>query len=115
MEACGRSVISFTSPARPQTSRENLQCCAAWREPRAPPTGTFTAGPSEYRSHMLVNTEKSNCEDLKIFSFVVGRKPKTHQPTISNGSLDLGIKKKPREGKGIHQLKHLLVFSCVEL
>ncbi|XP_039658195.1 ETS-related transcription factor Elf-2-like isoform X5 [Perca fluviatilis] len=28
-----------------------------------------------------------------------GRKPKTHQSTISNGSLDLGIKKKPREGK----------------
>ncbi|XP_017287957.1 ETS-related transcription factor Elf-2 isoform X2 [Kryptolebias marmoratus] len=29
-----------------------------------------------------------------------GRKPKTHQATISNGSPDLGIKKKPREGKG---------------
>ncbi|KAL4640272.1 ETS-related transcription factor Elf-2-like isoform X1 [Arapaima gigas] len=29
-----------------------------------------------------------------------GRKPKTHQPTVSNGSPDLGIKKKPREGKG---------------
>ncbi|XP_063739598.1 ETS-related transcription factor Elf-2b isoform X2 [Eleginops maclovinus] len=29
-----------------------------------------------------------------------GRKPKTHQSAISNGSLDLGIKKKPREGKG---------------
>ncbi|KAM6940939.1 LOW QUALITY PROTEIN: ETS-related transcription factor Elf-2-like [Lycodopsis pacificus] len=28
-----------------------------------------------------------------------GRKPKTHQSSISNGSLDLGIKKKPREGK----------------
>ncbi|KAG7461637.1 hypothetical protein MATL_G00193270 [Megalops atlanticus] len=28
-----------------------------------------------------------------------GRKPKTHQP-VSNGSPDLGIKKKPREGKG---------------
>ncbi|XP_042340934.1 ETS-related transcription factor Elf-2b isoform X3 [Plectropomus leopardus] len=28
-----------------------------------------------------------------------GRKPKTHQSAISNGSLDLGIKKKPREGK----------------
>ncbi|KAM9362579.1 ETS-related transcription factor Elf-2b [Symphorus nematophorus] len=28
-----------------------------------------------------------------------GRKPKTHQSTISNGSPDLGIKKKPREGK----------------
>ncbi|XP_054459977.1 ETS-related transcription factor Elf-2-like isoform X4 [Anoplopoma fimbria] len=29
-----------------------------------------------------------------------GRRPKTHQSSISNGSLDLGIKKKPREGKG---------------
>ncbi|XP_029950289.1 ETS-related transcription factor Elf-2-like isoform X2 [Salarias fasciatus] len=29
-----------------------------------------------------------------------GRKPKTHQLDISNGSPDLGIKKKPREGKG---------------
>ncbi|XP_036968557.1 ETS-related transcription factor Elf-2-like isoform X2 [Acanthopagrus latus] len=29
-----------------------------------------------------------------------GRKPKTHQSSISNGSPDLGIKKKPREGKG---------------
>ncbi|XP_028657519.1 ETS-related transcription factor Elf-2a isoform X1 [Erpetoichthys calabaricus] len=29
-----------------------------------------------------------------------GRKPKTQQPTISNGSPDLGIKKKNREGKG---------------
>ncbi|XP_041845351.1 ETS-related transcription factor Elf-2a isoform X2 [Melanotaenia boesemani] len=28
-----------------------------------------------------------------------GRKPKTHQPA-SNGSYDLGIKKRPREGKG---------------
>ncbi|XP_068961486.1 ETS-related transcription factor Elf-2 isoform X3 [Petaurus breviceps papuanus] len=30
----------------------------------------------------------------------VGRKPKTQQPSISNGSPELGIKKKPREGKG---------------
>ncbi|XP_071373625.1 ETS-related transcription factor Elf-2-like isoform X1 [Centroberyx affinis] len=28
-----------------------------------------------------------------------GRKPKTHQSALSNGSPDLGIKKKPREGK----------------
>ncbi|XP_004538865.2 ETS-related transcription factor Elf-2b isoform X3 [Maylandia zebra] len=28
-----------------------------------------------------------------------GRKPKTHQSAISNGSPDVGIKKKPREGK----------------
>uniref|UniRef100_A0A8C9FVQ1 Uncharacterized protein n=1 Tax=Pavo cristatus TaxID=9049 RepID=A0A8C9FVQ1_PAVCR len=30
-----------------------------------------------------------------------GRKPKSQQSTISDGSPDLGIKKKPREGKGI--------------
>ncbi|XP_020823142.1 ETS-related transcription factor Elf-2 isoform X2 [Phascolarctos cinereus] len=30
----------------------------------------------------------------------VGRKPKTQQPAVSNGSPELGIKKKPREGKG---------------
>ncbi|KAJ8382614.1 hypothetical protein SKAU_G00033920 [Synaphobranchus kaupii] len=29
-----------------------------------------------------------------------GRKPKMHQPAVSNGSPDLGMKKKPREGKG---------------
>uniref|UniRef100_A0A3B4V9I3 E74-like factor 2b (ets domain transcription factor) n=1 Tax=Seriola dumerili TaxID=41447 RepID=A0A3B4V9I3_SERDU len=29
-----------------------------------------------------------------------GRKPKTHQSALSNSSPDLGIKKKPREGKG---------------
>lgn len=32
--------------------------------------------------------------------FSVGRKPKTQQSPISNGSPELGIKKKPREGKG---------------
>ena len=32
--------------------------------------------------------------------FPVGRKPKTQQSPISNGSPELGIKKKPREGKG---------------
>nr|XP_015200291.1 PREDICTED: ETS-related transcription factor Elf-2 [Lepisosteus oculatus] len=34
-----------------------------------------------------------------LFS-LAGRKPKTHQAAVSNGSPDLGIKKKPREGKG---------------
>ncbi|KAJ8391012.1 hypothetical protein AAFF_G00097900 [Aldrovandia affinis] len=29
-----------------------------------------------------------------------GRKPKMHLPAVSNGSPDLGMKKKPREGKG---------------
>uniref|UniRef100_A0A671VT61 Uncharacterized protein n=1 Tax=Sparus aurata TaxID=8175 RepID=A0A671VT61_SPAAU len=32
-----------------------------------------------------------------------GRKPKTHQPA-SNGSFDLGIKKRAREGKGVSPL-----------
>uniref|UniRef100_A0A8D3AWJ0 Transcription factor Elf N-terminal domain-containing protein n=1 Tax=Scophthalmus maximus TaxID=52904 RepID=A0A8D3AWJ0_SCOMX len=32
-----------------------------------------------------------------------GRKPKSHQPA-SNGSFELGIKKRPREGKGVYQL-----------
>uniref|UniRef100_F7EB68 E74 like ETS transcription factor 2 n=1 Tax=Ornithorhynchus anatinus TaxID=9258 RepID=F7EB68_ORNAN len=30
----------------------------------------------------------------------VGRKPKSQQSTLSNGSPELGVKKKPREGKG---------------
>lgn len=34
--------------------------------------------------------------------FAGGRKPKMHQPA-SNGSLDLGIKKRQREGKGLAQ------------
>lgn len=38
------------------------------------------------------------CFQHLIFS--VGRKPKTQQSPISNGSPELGIKKKPREGKG---------------
>ena len=38
---------------------------------------------------------------------VGGRKPKSHQPA-SNGSFDLGIKKRQREGKGLYQL-------CVKL
>ncbi|XP_023685479.2 ETS-related transcription factor Elf-2-like isoform X1 [Paramormyrops kingsleyae] len=29
-----------------------------------------------------------------------GRKPKTHQPAVSNGSPDPGMKRKPREGRG---------------
>lgn len=40
----------------------------------------------------------SMCGFNLIFS--VGRKPKTQQSPISNGSPELGIKKKPREGKG---------------
>ncbi|KAF3818624.1 hypothetical protein GH733_012041 [Mirounga leonina] len=36
----------------------------------------------------------------------VGRKPKTQQSPISNGSPELGIKKKPREGKDLLQDKN---------
>ncbi|KAG8522165.1 ETS-related transcription factor Elf-2 [Galemys pyrenaicus] len=38
--------------------------------------------------------------------FPVGRKPKTQQSPISNGSPELGIKKKPREGKDLLQDKN---------
>uniref|UniRef100_A0A8C7XP28 E74 like ETS transcription factor 2 n=1 Tax=Oryzias sinensis TaxID=183150 RepID=A0A8C7XP28_9TELE len=36
---------------------------------------------------------------VRLFPTAGGRKPKMHQPA-SNGSYDLGIKKRPREGKG---------------
>ncbi|KAM3842726.1 ETS-related transcription factor Elf-2a [Diretmus argenteus] len=41
----------------------------------------------------------SECEPAAKKKRGGGRKPKTHQPA-SNGSFDLGIKKRPREGKG---------------
>lgn len=37
---------------------------------------------------------------VRLFLTAGGRKPKMHQPA-SNGSYDLGIKKRPREGKGL--------------
>lgn len=40
-----------------------------------------------------------DCEPVAKKKRGGGRKPKTHQPS-SNGSFDLGIKKRPREGKG---------------
>ncbi|XP_037531942.1 ETS-related transcription factor Elf-2 [Nematolebias whitei] len=40
-----------------------------------------------------------DCEPVAKKKRGGGRKPKTHQPA-SNGSFDLGIKKRPREGKG---------------
>ncbi|XP_061580614.1 ETS-related transcription factor Elf-2b isoform X5 [Cololabis saira] len=44
--------------------------------------------------------EESEPDNEPIRKRRAGRKPKTHQSTLANGSLDLGIKKKPREGKG---------------
>lgn len=37
---------------------------------------------------------------LISFLFSVGRKPKPQQSPVSNGSPELGVKKRPREGKG---------------
>uniref|UniRef100_A0A3Q1EKI6 E74-like factor 2b (ets domain transcription factor) n=1 Tax=Acanthochromis polyacanthus TaxID=80966 RepID=A0A3Q1EKI6_9TELE len=55
------------------------------------------------RPDMIAETEveisTEDCLTSLKCSFVAGRKPKTHQTAISNGSPDLGIKKKPREGK----------------
>lgn len=45
-------------------------------------------------------TDASHANISNIFAG--GRKPKIHQPA-SNGSLDLGIKKRQREGKGLFQ------------
>ncbi|XP_055131915.1 ETS-related transcription factor Elf-2 isoform X5 [Symphalangus syndactylus] len=45
-----------------------------------------------------IPTSPDNHEPMKKKK--VGRKPKTQQSPISNGSPELGIKKKPREGKG---------------
>uniref|UniRef100_A0A3P9IED9 Uncharacterized protein n=1 Tax=Oryzias latipes TaxID=8090 RepID=A0A3P9IED9_ORYLA len=42
-----------------------------------------------------------------------GRKPKMHQPA-SNGSYDLGIKKRPREGKGL-LLQFIIIMGCMLL
>ncbi|XP_053437594.1 ETS-related transcription factor Elf-2 isoform X3 [Nycticebus coucang] len=46
----------------------------------------------------LLHMESPTC--LRDSRSPVGRKPKTQQSPISNGSPELGIKKKPREGKG---------------
>ncbi|KAJ3587442.1 hypothetical protein NHX12_011039 [Muraenolepis orangiensis] len=57
-----------------------------------------------------LHTERNSAEDVMMETVVEceptakkrrggGRKPKTHQPA-SNGSFDLGIKKRPRESKG---------------
>ncbi|XP_022053243.1 ETS-related transcription factor Elf-2b isoform X2 [Acanthochromis polyacanthus] len=47
----------------------------------------------------LLEEPEPELEHQAIRKRRAGRKPKTHQTAISNGSPDLGIKKKPREGK----------------
>lgn len=54
---------------------------------------------------------------VSMIYFLVGRKPKTQQSPISNGSPELGIKKKPREGKGnlgraILEVKFCFSVTC---
>ena len=56
----------------------------------------------------VLHSQSNSCQcwrlhKHKLFCVCVsagGRKPKTNQPA-SNGSFDLGIKKRPREGKGL--------------
>lgn len=50
--------------------------------------------------HRLRSSHVKVCSIAVCFFFAGGRKPKMHQPT-SNGSFDLGIKKRQREGKGL--------------
>lgn len=48
-------------------------------------------------------------------SCAAGRKPKTQQSAVSDGSPDLGIKKKPREGKGMfsHLFFKIMQRVCI--
>ncbi|XP_036784291.1 ETS-related transcription factor Elf-2 isoform X8 [Manis pentadactyla] len=55
--------------------------------------------PTSPGSHEPMRKKKGGVY-LQIAGKAVGRKPKTQQSPISNGSPELGIKKKPREGKG---------------
>ncbi|KAL7405355.1 hypothetical protein ABVT39_027702 [Epinephelus coioides] len=54
----------------------------------------------EEDEEMVTLLEEPDPDQEPVRKRRAGRKPKTHQSAISNGSLDLGIKKKPREGKG---------------
>ncbi|CAJ1052948.1 ETS-related transcription factor Elf-2-like isoform X4 [Xyrichtys novacula] len=54
----------------------------------------------EEDEEMVTLLEEPDLEHEPVRKKRAGRKPKTHQSSISNGSSDLGIKKKPREGKG---------------
>ncbi|KAM8928025.1 ETS-related transcription factor Elf-2 isoform 1-T2 [Lycaon pictus] len=57
--------------------------------------------PTSPDSHEPMKKKKAQrASQIIRSSAIVGRKPKTQQSPISNGSPELGIKKKPREGKG---------------
>ncbi|XP_019275354.1 ETS-related transcription factor Elf-2 isoform X2 [Panthera pardus] len=57
--------------------------------------------PTSPDSHEPMKKKKAErASQITTSSAIVGRKPKTQQSPISNGSPELGIKKKPREGKG---------------
>ncbi|XP_015440554.1 ETS-related transcription factor Elf-2 isoform X1 [Pteropus alecto] len=57
--------------------------------------------PTSPDSHEPMKKKKApRASQIIRSSAIVGRKPKTQQSPISNGSPELGIKKKPREGKG---------------
>ncbi|KAL1023860.1 hypothetical protein UPYG_G00047440 [Umbra pygmaea] len=49
---------------------------------------------------LIDDPEEAEPDQEPVRKKKAGRKPKTHQPAVTNGSPDLGIKKKPREGKG---------------
>uniref|UniRef100_A0A4W5LZI5 E74-like factor 2b (ets domain transcription factor) n=1 Tax=Hucho hucho TaxID=62062 RepID=A0A4W5LZI5_9TELE len=49
---------------------------------------------------LIEEPDESEPDHQPVRKKKAGRKPKTHQPAVSNGSPDLSIKKKPREGKG---------------
>uniref|UniRef100_A0A8C7K9Q5 E74-like factor 2b (ets domain transcription factor) n=1 Tax=Oncorhynchus kisutch TaxID=8019 RepID=A0A8C7K9Q5_ONCKI len=54
---------------------------------------------------LIEEPDESEPDHQPVRKKKAGRKPKTHPPAVSNGSPDLSIKKKPREGKGgTHQI-----------
>lgn len=107
------AALWLTSQARPQTSNHRLEVTLLI---------TDVDFVQEHRlvvdSYWWVTNSTSQVGDLhqwfsdwskslspvwNVSFLIAGRKPKTHQSVISNSSLDLGIKKKPREGKGTEQ------------
>ncbi|XP_066892787.1 ETS-related transcription factor Elf-2 isoform X5 [Kogia breviceps] len=63
--------------------------------------------PTSPDSHEPMKKKKAQrASQIIRSSAIVGRKPKTQPSPISNGSPELGIKKKPREGKDLLQDKN---------
>uniref|UniRef100_A0A3P9KWT1 E74-like factor 2b (ets domain transcription factor) n=1 Tax=Oryzias latipes TaxID=8090 RepID=A0A3P9KWT1_ORYLA len=54
----------------------------------------------EEEDEMVTSMEEPELDNEPVRKRRAGKKPKIHQTTFSNGSVDLSIKKKPREGKG---------------